>query len=262
MKKYLRIFFKLFSISTKRYLENRLNALGSVLAATGSIFLQIMFIDLVFSYTPNLAGWKKEEIIFVVGLARILVTLFSLLFLRSINFLSFYIRDGSLDILLTKPVNSQFFVSLRLSKPYELLNLIPGLLVCMYAMGLMGFSYSFFDLILLLIGLVSGLFILYGIYFFIGTWSIWFTNFFSINSIFQIIKEPLNIPLDIFGKGINFILYFVVPLSFVVTVPAKIFLGKSPEAGILLGALIAFFLVWLSNKFWNYALKYYTSASS
>lgn len=262
MRKYIKLAIKLISFSTKRYMENRMNTLATILISFLSLGLIVGYIEIIFSYTDIIAGWKREEVIFLVGVARVVGALFSMLFLRSINFLPQYVRTGELDILLTKPVSSQFYLSLRLNRPFEIFNLMGGISVCWYGLNMINMDYGILNILLFSISLVAGLFVLYGVYYSIATLSIWFTSFFSLPSIFYIIREPINIPIDAFGKGVSFVLYYILPLAFIVTVPAGILLDKETFLFFALNILFSFFWVGFSIWFWKFALKYYTSASS
>ncbi len=60
----------------------------------------------------------------------------------------------------------------------------------------------------------------------------------------------------------RFLITFVVPISIVTVFPARVLLGTlQPEMAVyMLGAAVL--LLWLSNRFWRFALRRYASASS
>ncbi|MBI4036255.1 ABC-2 family transporter protein [Candidatus Daviesbacteria bacterium] len=262
MKHYLTTFFSLFSVSIKSYLEHRWNALGSLINSSVSLLLMILFIEIIFSRTPEIKEWNKYEVLMLVGVYRIIAALFSTFFLSSINRMTSYIHRGDLDLFLIKPVNSQFLLSLRHIKPFELLNTLPGLVLVVYALNYLHLVNGFIDSWLLLMGLIPGLVILYSLYYLLATLTIWLKRFSALSELYYVIREPLSIPIDIFGGGVSFALTFVIPMAFVITIPVKVFLEKSPTYFILVGIIIAFLFLYLSDQFWNFALKHYTSASS
>jgi ABC-2 type transport system permease protein len=55
---------------------------------------------------------------------------------------------------------------------------------------------------------------------------------------------------------------FVVPVAFLTTVPAEAMLGKADLIWMLGAGLLAITLLAFSHFFWQFALKFYTSASS
>lgn len=107
-----------------------------------------------------------------------------------------------------------------------------------------------------------GLIIMYSMFFIFATFAIWMGRFGSLSELTRIFSDPLTMPIDVFGKNLSFILTFIIPLGFVITVPLKVFLGKSSIELTLGGALFASILFASSVIFWNFGLKHYTSASS
>lgn len=261
MKRYLKVILSLMSFSFKRYLEHRWNTFGSIISSAISFALVLLFISILFSKTNAINGWSKEEIFFFAGVFQVFSSVFSFLFLRSINFLPNYIRRGDLDLILTKPVNAQILLSFRFTRSYEVINLLPGLIIIWYTSNLMGILASW-NIVLLVLGMLAGLLILYGLYFSLAILTFWLIRFSSLTSIYSMISTPLAFPVDIFGKGAALFLTFIIPLGFMLTVPVGVFLGKSPLILLLLGGVVAIISVSFSIWFWNFALKHYTSASS
>lgn len=262
MRRYLKVFLALFSYSSKRYLEHRWNTLGALVSSTASFCLTILFVEIIFSQSPMIAGWKKEEIFLFTGIFRVFSALFSFLFLRSINFIPNKVKRGDLDFILTNPISSQFYLSFRHLRVYEFLNMLPGLGLIFYSVDVLHMVTLPIYWIILSLGMILGLFILYAIYFSIATLAIWLGSFNSLVNIYSIMTTPLSLPVDIFGKNTSFFLTFIIPLGFIVTVPVKMLLTKSPLYLIFPGGLIAVLLLYCSILFWNYSLKHYSSASS
>ncbi|MEL7243825.1 MAG: ABC-2 family transporter protein, partial [Cyanobacteria bacterium J06573_2] len=55
---------------------------------------------------------------------------------------------------------------------------------------------------------------------------------------------------------------FVVPVAFLTTVPAEAMLGRSQVTWVIGAGILALVLFFVSSRFWRFALRYYTSASS
>lgn len=262
MKRYFKFLLALMTISTKRYLEQRASTLGFIFLKIAGLVLMLLFIEIYFSHTKDIFGWTKYQVIFLTGIFQIMTTLFSALFQRSVNFISRYIQHGELDNFLTKPVSSQFYLSLRLNRTPDLIAALSGVAVIIYALEKMNLVFSATDWIVLIIGLLFGLAILYGIYFSIATLAIWLGRFESFPDLYYLIREPLGVPIDILGKSTSFVLTFIIPLGFIITVPISVFLNKSPLFFILGGLAFAVLTVGFSVWFWNFSLRHYTSASS
>lgn len=261
MKRYFKILTSLVNVATKRYLENRMNTTGVVLVSTTSLMIRILFISIVFNHVSNLNGWSKEGMLMVLGVSQVTEGIFYILFQRSINFLPSYIQKGDLDHILAKPINAQFMISFRYTRPFEVLNVLAGLALFIYALININISFSVLDSALLVINLVLGITILYAIYYSIACLGFWLVNFESQNTIYYMLTSPLSLPTDIYGKTFAFFATYVIPLGLITTVPIKIFLNKIYYFT-LLEIFFAVILLIFSNWFWNFSLKHYTSASS
>lgn len=262
MKHYTSVFIAIIKLSSKLYFENRWNTVGVLFNSSITLILTLIFVSIYFSYSKQIYGWNRNEVFLLIGLHRIIDALFSFLFLRSLYHIPQYISTGELDIFLTKPINVQFYVSLRLMRIYELLSLISGIVLVYYVLSISQQVPLFINWILLAVGLASGLVILYSIYFFLATLSIWTVRLSSLPDVYEIMSELLSFPIDLTGRTVSFMLTFVIPLGFIVTVPTKLFLGKESSFIVALSVLFAGIFLTLSSWFWRFALRHYTSASS
>lgn len=261
MKRYLRLFFSLLKFSTKNDLEYRVSAIGNFFYTLLSLGINLFFINIFFSYVHELNNWSKYEAFLLTGIFRVVLGLQAIL-TRGIFKLPDYVRKGELDLLLTKPIDSQFYVSLRLPRVMALMETLPGFIIIFYAIFNMNLNMNFINISMLIVSLFFGSLIFYSILFIIATFAIWLKGFYSLPDLFYIIREPLGIPVDILGKTASFILTFIIPLSFIITVPVKIFLGKDSIIYFFGSFFITASLFFLSIWFWNFSLKHYTSASS
>ncbi|MBI2022112.1 ABC-2 family transporter protein [Candidatus Daviesbacteria bacterium] len=261
MKKHLKVLIALISLSSKRYLENRINTFGTLIGSIISLIITLVFVNTIFLYTKELNHWNKYQMLFLLGISRIILSIFYGLFHRGISFITRYIRAGDLDYLLTKPVNSQFFISFRLTRPFEFINVLAGLILVGYALGGLTIGHLFINIPIFLINLICGFVILYSIYYMLATLSIWIINFYSLGSIFFIMTTPLSFPTNIYGKTVSFILTFILPIGLIISVPVEVFLRNNFEL-IFAEIVVASILFLCSVSFWKFALNHYTSASS
>ncbi|MBI2595393.1 ABC-2 family transporter protein [Candidatus Daviesbacteria bacterium] len=262
MKHYFKVFLALLNISAKNYLEKRWNVFGIITNSTISLIIMVIFVNVYFSFSKEIFGWTKYQVFLLTGIYRCVSSLFYVLFFRSINWIPNYVQRGTLDIFLTKPINSQFYITFRLTRIFELFSVLTGLVLVYYSLQKMDIMVSIINWSFLILGLLAGLLILYGIYFSLSTLSIWIGRFSGITDVFYILREPLAIPLDLFGKTTSFVLTFIIPLGFIITVPVRLFFGMSPWYFLFFGVFFASLAVWFSSWFWNFSLKHYTSASS
>jgi ABC-2 type transport system permease protein len=110
--------------------------------------------------------------------------------------------------------------------------------------------------------LFCGIVIFYSIYLMFASVTFWVGRFSAFPSLFNILSIPLSVPLDIYGKNATLFLTYILPLAFVVTIPAQVLLGKLEPAYVGLGIFFACLGFYLATLLWNRALLNYSSASS
>jgi len=69
-------------------------------------------------------------------------------------------------------------------------------------------------------------------------------------------------PLNSFSFSLRIFFSIFIPIAFITTIPSEVFLGLSQLWKILLEVIVASVFLITSRKFWLFALKFYSSASS
>lgn len=262
MSRYLKIYSSLVNLSLKRFAENRADFFGQVLFYTSVIAIELIFAQIVFSTTNQINGWGKYQFLVLISIYRITQIIYSVIFTSSVLRVPATVNLGGLDLILTKPLNSQFLVSVNNSQYHQFLNLIPAIGLLFYSLGQMNIDISAFSFLILSVNILLGSVIFYSIYFMTACLSFFIGKFHSFTEIYNLLNRPLGFPIDIYPKSIRIFLTFVLPLIFIVTVPTQIFLDRMPLYYVLIEIIVAIFLLKLSSIFWNFGLKHYTSASS
>lgn len=233
-----------------------LAAIAAVAMLAGSVFsLSLLYQG---GYRPG--GWRFEEALLVLGGFTILEGFSNTFLGPNLNRIVEQVQKGTLDFVLLKPVDSQFWLSTRFFSPWGLPNLLFGLGVWVYAGGRLGMGLSDYLFGLGLLGVASLL--LYSLWFILGSTSIWFVKIYNVTEVLRGLLEAGRYPIGAYPALYRFFFTFVVPVAFLTTVPAQASLGRL-EAGTLWVALgIALFVFVFARLFWRLALRSYTSASS
>jgi ABC-2 type transport system permease protein len=103
--------------------------------------------------------------------------------------------------------------------------------------------------------------LLYTIWFGIVTCSFWLVQI-STSTLFYSLFETGRYPVTFFRGLVRAVLTFVVPVAFATTFPVDALLGRADLRLLLIGLLLAAFGLIATHKFWNYAVRHYSSASS
>lgn len=241
-------------------LEYRLNfviaSVGSVVNLGGSLFSLFLFYRTGYSF----AGWNWQSALVVLGMFTILQGLAATLFIPNLNRIVRYVEQGTLDFVLLKPISSQFWLSLRQLSPWGVPDICFGLGLIIYA----GVSLNLkaWDLVLGTILLGLGCIVLYSIWFMLGATSIWFVKIYNVTEVLKGFLEAGRYPMVAYPAIYRIFFTFIIPIAFLTTVPAEAMLGRLEPIWLLATAGLAIALLTLSHYFWQFALRFYTSASS
>jgi ABC-2 type transport system permease protein len=132
--------------------------------------------------------------------------------------------------------------------------------VIFYAGGRLGLQTT--DYLLSLVPILFGFLILYSLWFILGATSIWFVKIYNVTEVLRGLLEAGRFPMVAYPAAYRFFFTFVVPVAFLTTVPAEVILGRGEWIWTLGAGILAIALLFASRAFWQFALRFYTSASS
>ena len=107
-----------------------------------------------------------------------------------------------------------------------------------------------------------GLASLYSLWFILGATSIWFVKIYNVTEVLRGLLEAGRYPIVAYPAAYRFFFTFVIPVTFLTTVPAEAMLGRVQVNWVVGAGALALGLLLASRVFWRFALRFYTSASS
>jgi ABC-2 type transport system permease protein len=259
---YVSIFFQYVAQYLKTRMEYRTNLLVEIFTDLLQQAVNLVFILVVFGHTNLLAGWSREEIIFIYGFFLVPYALFTAFF-NIWDFNERYIIKGELDRVLTRPIHSLFQIILERMELESLVGGLTGIAVMIYAGQMLDLELRWFDPLLFLFFIVGGCFVYAGIFVMIACISFWSDAKNSIMPMMYNISNYGRYPVDIYNKVIRFVLTWILPFAFVGVYPASFFLGKSEwYLYAFITPAIGFVFFALSVMLWNIGIKRYRGAGN
>ncbi len=241
-------------------LEYRLNFAIAALSSLGGLIGSLFGLFLFYRTGYQFQDWSWEEALVVLGMFTML-TGFSTTFLApNLNKIVTQVQDGTLDFVLLKPISSQFWLSSRVLSLWGIPDFLFGLLLILYAGTRLGISPGAY--LGTLTPLCFGFLSLYSLWFMLGATSIWFVKIYNVTEVLRGLLDAGRFPTAAYPVAYRIFLTFVVPVTFLTTVPAQSLLGRGNWLWVGGSALLAIALLFLSHRFWQFALRFYTSASS
>jgi ABC-2 type transport system permease protein len=215
-----------------------------------------------FRFAQSVRGWTYDELLVVLGLFFAINGLRQAVIQPNLSRMSEYIRLGTLDFLLTKPISSQFMVSFRHVGVHNWLEPILGLGLILVGLIRRGEAVSAIDVLRFAILGVTGVTVLYAMALAIQCLAVWAVGSEGLDDIIQGLVEAGRFPVQMYRGAVRAFLTFAVPVAMFTTFPADALLGRGSWA--LVGALmaVAAVLVLVTSRLWKWSLRRYTGASS
>ncbi|MCF6191666.1 MAG: ABC-2 family transporter protein [Candidatus Hydrothermae bacterium] len=262
MNRYARLLTLFWTTSVAQEMEYRLNFLLALLSSLGSAAGGLFGLSLFYRTGHALSGWTFPEAVAVLGVFTLLQAFSRALLFPNLNRIVDHVQYGTLDFILLKPVDSQFWISLRILSPWGLPDALMGCALLIWAMHQVGVSLR--ALAVVLPALLAALLILYGLWFFLASLTIWFVKIYNVTYVLQSFLEAGRFPVGAYPALFRLFFTFVIPVAFLTTIPARTAVGRATGDPATLGLawLLGGILFVLSRLFWRFALRFYTSASS
>lgn len=241
-------------------LEYRINFLVAALSSLGGLAGSLFGLALFYRTGYQFQNWSWEEALLVLGMFTLLQGFSATVLIPNLNKIVTQVQQGTLDFVLLKPISSQFWLSTRTISPWGLPDLAFGLIILFYAGTRLGLRWS--DYLLGLPPLVLGAITLYSLWFMLGATSIWFVKIYNVTEVLRGLLEAGRFPVVAYPMAYRIFFTFIIPVAFLTTVPAQAMLQERQSFWLLGSTLLALGLVFIANRFWRFALRFYTSASS
>jgi ABC-2 type transport system permease protein len=263
LKKHLFLYFLFVKNSMMRQMEYRFNFIGNMAMESGYLLVKLSYVVVVYRSGVDINGLSPDEILLFIGTFVALTAVYAGLFMLNNFGLRSKIKDGDLDLLLTKPVSLQFMATLRQADVTIFsVDLIAGGIMVAIAWGRLGIPVTFFT-----VGGYLGFFaissvVAYSLFLLPQILSFWLMNTSSIAEITDSFWDFNNMPMDIYNAWIKAVGVFLLPIFVITNFPPMFVLGKMPPVYLGWSLVLPVILLVLVRLLWKRGLRNYASASS
>jgi ABC-2 type transport system permease protein len=259
--RYWRIYRTFFVTSFARELEFRANFFAKVLQNLTWIGFFVLILLVIYRNTDSVAGWSRSDA-FVLAATCFLMNALSTGIFFSLVEIPEQVRMGTLDFVITKPIDTQFWVSTRKFNFNEVGVLLAGIAMVAFGVSQGSLAPSLAQWGAYAALVLASLLIFYSFNLALMTLGIWLVRVDNLWVLGESIMQVARYPMDIYQGALQRMFLFVVPLAFLATVPAKQLVRGFDGPMLMLGVLWAAVFLVASRLFWRFALRHYTSASS
>lgn len=260
MTRYWRVLQLFWGTAIAAELEYRLNFAIAALSSAGGLAGSLFSLFLFYRTGYTFEGWSWAEALLVLGFFTLLQGFSSTFLAPNLNQIVKQVQDGTLDFVLLKPISSQFWLSTRSVSPWGLPDVFFGLIIIFYAGSQLQLAPV--NYLLAIAPLTFGLVSLYSLWFMLGALSIWFVKIYNVTEVLRGLLEAGRFPMVAYPAAYRFFFTFIIPVAFLTTIPAEALLRETGIGWIVGAAGLAIALLLISRSFWQFAQRFYTSASS
>jgi ABC-2 type transport system permease protein len=261
LSKYPKLFLAFGKASFKADLEYRMNFVSKIATDIFWYAAQIITFEALYLHTKTLGSWTHEQTRVFLGVLFIVDAFYMILFSENLDRLSDKVTKGELDLLLAKPVSSQFMISCQRWVTAIAGNLLIGVGWLVWSLAAIP-DFNWLKLLWLLILIPCGLLSLYGVRFMISTVTVIFTRAENLQYMWYQFYRLGTRPDTLYAPWLKYTVLTILPVGFIASVPSHFLLEEPDFALLALVLSVTAFFLWASQAFWKYALKHYASASS
>lgn len=262
MRKHLRLLWVFARASIAEELTYRANLVGNLINTALNASLALLTVALFFRHAGTLGGWTRAEVIVLLGVFTVVTGLVEMVLRPGVGRIVDHIRQGTLDFVLAKPVDAQFFVSFRYVMVWRAVDVAVGLGMIGAGLALRGARPSFWQGVAFAVELLAGLLVVYSLWLGLMTLAFWFVKVDNLAFLFDSTFQAGRYPVGVYRRALRFVLTYVLPLAVVTTAPAAALIGRLTPGMALWSAVVAAVALAAARWFWARAVRAYTSASS
>jgi len=259
LKKYFKIWWMMSRNSFSMVLTQKL-ALSVFLI--GKILRFVFFFGFLYFLllgSGNLAGYSSNQIIFFYLTFNLIDVITQFLFREVYNFRPMII-NGDFDLVLVKPLSALFRVLMGGADIIDLITIPPLIILTIYFGALLHPNLVLIIYYLLL--LFNGFIIATAFQIIVLAFAIVTLEIDHMVMIYRDVTSLGRLPIEIYKEPLRAFLTYLIPVGIMITLPAKAMMGLAGPLGILSAFAVGIVAIFISLKFWKYALTKYTSASS
>jgi len=260
IKRYITIWWKLTLGTSQIAFQSRFGALLFLLGKLLRYVFFLFFLVVLVNKTKYIAGYSFWEIVLFYATFNLLDTL-PQFFFRNVYRFRQQILNGYFDNLLLKPLPSLFHPLFGGSDILDLFIVALSIGFIYYA-GLHIQNITPLGILTYILLVLNGFLISLGFHICVLGTGILSTAVDNTVMLYRDLTQMGRLPIEVYQEPLRGFITFVIPVGIMMTYPGQALIGMLSLEGVIIALIFGFGLLFVSMRFWQYALKNYTSASN
>jgi ABC-2 type transport system permease protein len=262
-QRHLLLLYDYFTQYAKVRISYRGDFFISLATSFAATIFSLGFVVVLFQKTTQLAGWSRDEVIFLWGFTQIPYGIFNVISLNLYDFGNNYIIEGKFDRVLLRPVSSLFQVLFETFRIESLQEVATGVFCMWWATRRLGVVWTPGKFALLIFFGTCAAIIYVSIFLLLSTVSFWFEDRIGVHPPVWNVIAFGRYPLSIYSGVVQFFLCWIIPFGLASFYPSVRLLGRTvnPEYAPLV-PVVAVGSLTLAISVWNFGTRHYSSTGS
>jgi ABC-2 type transport system permease protein len=260
MRRLLSVLGAFWQVNVAEEMQYRANFVTSVLGTIFWIGMALLTLALFFHHTTRLGDWSYWEVVVLLGVFNAVTGVIEAVLRPGIGRLAEDVRTGKLDLVLTRPIDTQFHVSFRRLDVWRFADVVLGLALAGYAIHRLGHTPSAAAVLAFAVTFASAIAVLYAIWIALMSLAFWFVAVENLSVLFDAVFEAARYPVSAYPGALRFLFVYLIPIAWTTTIPASALTGRVRPATAIVAAVVGGAALALTRLLWRAALRRYTSA--
>jgi ABC-2 type transport system permease protein len=228
-----------------------------VLVGTGLVALSV-----IFDHTTDLNGWTRPQLLVVMGVYTVVGGLIGFAIEPNMERVLGDVHTGTFDYVLTKPVDSQLFASVRQFRLWRLTDVGVGLGVIVWGLARLDGGLSAADVTAFVVTLTAGMILIYCLWLMVTAGAFWVVRMDMVQDLFTGMYRAGQYPVTVYPVWLKLTLTYLVPIGFAVTVPSESLTGRLTLTRLLVTAGFLVLVFAVTRVVWRAGTRRYSGASA
>jgi ABC-2 type transport system permease protein len=260
--RYLRLWLAFLKMSWMADSEYRLNFVVRILGEAGWYLAQLSIFEVLYTHTKMISGWDVHAMRVFMATLFLVDSFHMILTMEGLEGMFSMIRKGELDMYLSKPIDSQFMVSFRKVATAYFFNILIILSYLIWAIHGLEQPVTPWQIVSYVVLVISGGVVQYGARFMFATMTVVLQDAGNIHFIWHQLYRLATRPDPIYPMFMRVFVFTLFPVAFFASVPSRILVDGIDPRLVVASLVFAVMTLFASKRFWTYALRQYSSASS
>ncbi len=262
LRKYWQIFWKFRKLRFMLLLEYRGNFLFWTLVSIMWTIFNFFFFDLIIGARGTLAGWTRSEMHVLLATFTMLDAFTWSFFYHNMTEYTESVFDGSMTLILTRPIDPQYLLSVQDNSYTNLPRFLIGLVVLLDTLRIERFPIHFSNLLGYILFLGISLVLIYSLWFSVATLCFWVDRLQNINELIPATRRIWQAPKEVYTGIVSTLFTVVLPFALIASLPSEVLLGKAVSGWLIYMAIFTLIAFLGTRLFFRVSLRKYAGIAN